>query len=181
MFVRLKRAGEVVHRLASSHHNENRREIVMATPSYRERMKAARAEGRAKREAEKAEWHRRIELRCEVRGLPSTQPKRPFAPEGTRCSSTPLRSLRADAMIGPTLKVPTPRRDFFFIPRETEAAAALAPGARREATPSFAVPLEPRTFNAGAHARKQRPKVPGPLSELYSRSSFHPRRFSSVQ
>ena len=50
-------------RLAGSNHNDNRRKIVMATQSYRERMKAARAEARAKREAEKAEWHRRIELR----------------------------------------------------------------------------------------------------------------------
>ena len=41
----------------------------MATPSYRERMKAARAEARAKREAEKAEWLRAIELRCEIRRL----------------------------------------------------------------------------------------------------------------
>jgi hypothetical protein len=41
----------------------------MATPSYRERMKAARAEARTKREAEKAEWHRRIELRYEIRKL----------------------------------------------------------------------------------------------------------------
>jgi hypothetical protein len=41
----------------------------MATQSYRERMKAARAEARAKREAEKSEWHRRIELRYEIRKL----------------------------------------------------------------------------------------------------------------
>ena len=41
----------------------------MATQSYRERMKAQRAEARAKREAEKAEWHRRAELRYEIRKL----------------------------------------------------------------------------------------------------------------
>jgi hypothetical protein len=41
----------------------------MATQSYRERMKAARAEARAKSEAEKAEWQRQIELRCEVHRL----------------------------------------------------------------------------------------------------------------
>jgi hypothetical protein len=34
----------------------------MATPSYKERMKAARARARAKREAEKAAWQRRAEL-----------------------------------------------------------------------------------------------------------------------
>ena len=33
----------------------------MASQSYRERMKAQRAEARAKPEAEKAEWHRRID------------------------------------------------------------------------------------------------------------------------
>jgi hypothetical protein len=41
----------------------------MATPSYKERMRAARAEARAKRQAEKAEWHRQIELRAVVRRL----------------------------------------------------------------------------------------------------------------
>jgi hypothetical protein len=41
----------------------------MATPSYRERMKAARAEARAKREAEKAEWLRRATLIAEVRRM----------------------------------------------------------------------------------------------------------------
>ena len=43
--------------------------MVEATKSYKERMKAARAEARAKREAEKAEWHRRAELRYEIRKL----------------------------------------------------------------------------------------------------------------
>jgi hypothetical protein len=41
----------------------------MASQSYRERMKAQRAEARAKREAEKAEYRRRLELSCEVRRL----------------------------------------------------------------------------------------------------------------
>jgi len=43
--------------------------MVAATQSYRERLKAQRAEARAKREAEKAEWHRRAELRYEIRKL----------------------------------------------------------------------------------------------------------------
>ena len=38
----------------------------MATQSYRERMKAARAEASAKRKAEQAARQRQIELRCEV-------------------------------------------------------------------------------------------------------------------
>ena len=41
----------------------------MATPSYRDRMKAARAQARAQREAEKAAWQRRAELMGEVRRL----------------------------------------------------------------------------------------------------------------
>ena len=43
--------------------------MVAAKQSYRERMKAARAAERAKRLAEQAEWHRRIELHVEVRRL----------------------------------------------------------------------------------------------------------------
>ena len=43
--------------------------IVMATPSYKERMRAARAEASAKRKAEQAARHRQIELRCEVQRL----------------------------------------------------------------------------------------------------------------
>ena len=39
----------------------------MATPSYRERMKAARAQARAQREAERSAQLREIELRVEVR------------------------------------------------------------------------------------------------------------------
>jgi hypothetical protein len=64
----------------------------MATQSYRERMQAARAEARAKREAEKAEWHRRLELNCEVRRLALNATLSALVV--TRCSSTPLRSLR---------------------------------------------------------------------------------------
>ena len=36
--------------------------MVAATQSYRERLKAQRADARAKREAEQAEWHRRGDL-----------------------------------------------------------------------------------------------------------------------
>ena len=41
----------------------------MATQSYRERLKAARAEASARRKAEQAERQRQIELRCEVHRL----------------------------------------------------------------------------------------------------------------
>jgi hypothetical protein len=60
MCSRGRRAGEAVTHLASSHHNHQQR--MMATPSYKERMAAARAQP-AQREAE---WHRRIELSVEV-------------------------------------------------------------------------------------------------------------------
>ena len=43
--------------------------MVEAIKSYKERMREARAEARAKRDAEKAEWHRRAELRYEIRKL----------------------------------------------------------------------------------------------------------------
>jgi hypothetical protein len=45
------------------------RTIIMAAACYRERMKAPRAEARAKREAEKAEWLRRVTLVAEVKWL----------------------------------------------------------------------------------------------------------------
>jgi hypothetical protein len=41
----------------------------MATPSYRDRMKAARAEARAQRLAHEQAWKRRAGLMCEVRRL----------------------------------------------------------------------------------------------------------------
>ena len=53
----------------------------MASQSYRERMKAQRAEARAKPEAEKAEWHRRLELRCEIRSWRSMR-SRPGSERG---------------------------------------------------------------------------------------------------
>jgi len=43
--------------------------MIAAPRSYRERMKAARAAARVKREAEKAEWARRVALISEVRRL----------------------------------------------------------------------------------------------------------------
>jgi len=44
--------------------------MVEAKPkSYKERMRAARAAARAKRQAEKAEWRRQVTLVAEVRRL----------------------------------------------------------------------------------------------------------------
>jgi hypothetical protein len=79
--------------------------IVMATPSYREPMKAARAEARVKREAEKAEWHRRIELRYEIRKLALDAVKAGIRATGDKLSLYSHAQLmtQANAMIGPWL------------------------------------------------------------------------------
>jgi hypothetical protein len=74
----------------------------MATPSYRERMKAARAEARAKREAEQAEWHRQAELRYEVRRLALDAVKAGIRARGDKLSLYSHAQLvaQANAMIG---------------------------------------------------------------------------------
>ena len=64
----------------------------MASPSYRERMKAQRAAASAEKKAQQAEWHRRLELSCEIRRLALAATK--AAIEETGSSSTPLRSSR---------------------------------------------------------------------------------------
>ena len=76
----------------------------MAAPSYRERMKAARAEARAKREAEKAERLRQIELRCEVHRLALAAVKAGIQAKGQRKLSTYSRAeltMMANALIAP--------------------------------------------------------------------------------
>jgi hypothetical protein len=77
----------------------------MAAPSYRERMKAARAEARAKRQAEKAEWQRRIELRYEIRKLAMDAVKAGIRARGDKLSLYSHAQLvaLANAMIGPWL------------------------------------------------------------------------------
>ena len=77
----------------------------MATSSYKERMKAARAEARAKRQAEKAEWLRRVELMAEIRRLSLEAVKASIRDRGDRvtlCTYAQLRA-QADQMIGPWL------------------------------------------------------------------------------
>src|SRR5438128_143656 len=77
----------------------------MATPSYRERMKAQRAEAKAKREAEKAEGHRRAELRYEVRKFALEAVKARIRARGDKLSLYSHAQLvaQANAMIGPWL------------------------------------------------------------------------------
>jgi hypothetical protein len=77
----------------------------MATQSYRERLKAQRAEARAKREAEKAEWQRQIELRCEIRKLALDAVKAGIRARGDKLQLYSHAQLvaQANAMIGPWL------------------------------------------------------------------------------
>ena len=77
----------------------------MATQSYRERLKAARAEASVKREAEKAEWHRQIELRCEVRRLALNAVEAGIRAKGDKVQLYSHAQLmaQANAMIGPWL------------------------------------------------------------------------------
>ena len=76
-----------------------------ATPSYKERMAAARAAARAQREAEKAEWHRRIELSVEVRRMAMAATKAAIRAKGDKLALYSHAQLvaMANAMIGPWL------------------------------------------------------------------------------
>jgi hypothetical protein len=80
---------------------------VMATPSYRERMKATRAEARAKREAEKTAWLRRATLIAEVQRMSLEAVKDTIRDRGDRVTHYSHAQLRAQAeqMIGPWLVV----------------------------------------------------------------------------
>jgi hypothetical protein len=77
----------------------------MATPSYRERMKAARAQARAQRKAEKAEWQRRAELIATARMMALDAVKLTIRDRGDKVSFYTHAQLRtqADAMMGPWL------------------------------------------------------------------------------
>jgi hypothetical protein len=76
----------------------------MATPSYRERMKAQRAEARAKREAEQTEWRRRIELRCELRRLALNATKAAIRARGDKVQRYTAAQLKV--MAAPTPNQP---------------------------------------------------------------------------
>ena len=74
----------------------------MATQSYRERMKAQRAEASAQRKAEQAERQRQIELRCEVHRLALQMVKAGIQAKGQRKLSTYSRAeltMMANALI----------------------------------------------------------------------------------
>jgi hypothetical protein len=76
----------------------------MATPSYKERMRAARAEASAKRKAEQAARQRQIELRCEVHRLALAAVKAGIQTKGQRKLSTYSRAeltMMTNALIAP--------------------------------------------------------------------------------
>ena len=76
----------------------------MAIQSYRERMKAQRAEASAQRKAEQAARQRQIELRCEVRRLALAAVKAGIQAKGQRKLSTYSRAeltMMANALIAP--------------------------------------------------------------------------------
>jgi hypothetical protein len=76
----------------------------MATPSYRERMKAARAEARAKRLAEQSAQRSAIELRCEVRRLALNAVKAGIRARGElQLYSHAQLTVMANELIGPWL------------------------------------------------------------------------------
>lgn len=77
----------------------------MTGPSYRERMKAQRAALRAKRQAEQAEWRRRLELSVEVRRLALNATKAAIRARGDKVQLYTAAQLKvmADAMIAPWL------------------------------------------------------------------------------
>ena len=76
----------------------------MATQSYRERIKAQRAEASAQRKAEQAARQRQIELRCEVHRLAMAAVKAGIQAKGQRKLSTYSRAeltMMANALIAP--------------------------------------------------------------------------------
>jgi hypothetical protein len=76
----------------------------MATQSYRERIKAQRAEASAQRKAEQAARQQQIELRCEVHRLALAAVKAGIQAKGQRKLSTYSRAeltMMANAMIAP--------------------------------------------------------------------------------
>jgi hypothetical protein len=78
--------------------------MVEATKSYKERMREARAQASAQRKAKKAEWQRRIELRCEVHRLALQMVKAGIQTKGQRKLSTYSRAeltMMANALIAP--------------------------------------------------------------------------------
>jgi hypothetical protein len=79
--------------------------MVEAKKPYAVRMKEARAAARAKREAEKAAWHRKLELIVECRSMALALTKAEIRDRGAKISNYTLAQMRqrAEEMIGPWL------------------------------------------------------------------------------
>ena len=75
----------------------------MATPSYRERMKAARAAASAQREAAERDWKRSAELHHEVLRLALDAVKAGIRARGDKPWHSAQLQAQANAMIGPWL------------------------------------------------------------------------------
>jgi hypothetical protein len=90
--------------------------MVEATKSCKERMREARAKARAKRDAEKAEWHRRAELRYEIRKLvmdavkAGIRARRDKRPRSSRCRDGP-NGLLSRRQSGARLRPPSGARE----------------------------------------------------------------------
>ena len=132
----------------------------MATPSYKERLAAARAATRAERQAREQAWKRRIELECEVRRLALDAVK-----AGIRARGDKLQLLRAasEARLG--------SRDCKLVGaavvrRRFSNRSTIGSFARGEAIPSICkairwpssvsiVPLTSRSARPSARIRRQ--------------------------
>ena len=98
--------------------------MVEATPSYKERIAAARAAARAERLAREQAWKRQLELHCEVRHLALDAVEAAIRARGDKLQLyTPAQlQAQADAMIGPWLVAQARAR----IARRAQADAAEA-------------------------------------------------------
>ena len=72
--------------------------MVEATPSYKERMAAARAAAKAERLAREQAWKRQLELHCEVRHLALDALEAAIRARGDSSSSTRQPSFRLRLM-----------------------------------------------------------------------------------
>jgi hypothetical protein len=90
--------------MSGSNHND-RRGFVMATQSYKERMKQERAAATAKRRAEKEAWHRAVALRVECQRMAMGLVKDEIRANGEKYTDYSVKELRqrAEEFIGPWL------------------------------------------------------------------------------
>jgi hypothetical protein len=86
-----------------SHSTTGASKLVEGHKPYRQRMKEARAEARAKREAEKAAWARSVELMATARMVALDAVKRTIRDRGDRVTHYTHAQPRAqaDEMLGP--------------------------------------------------------------------------------